>query len=47
VRLDYSRDREIPTLWIPVEIAERGTLVAVAAYVGNTRLIDNLLISPD
>jgi pantoate--beta-alanine ligase len=46
VRLDYFEIVNPDTL-DPVEIAERGTLVAVAAYVGNTRLIDNLLISPD
>lgn len=46
VRLDYFEIVNPDTL-DPVEIAERGTLVAVAAYVGNTRLIDNLLISTD
>jgi pantoate--beta-alanine ligase len=29
---------------LPVASVETGTLVAVAAYVGNTRLIDNLLV---
>jgi pantothenate synthetase len=28
---------------LPVTSAEAGTLVAVAAYVGSTRLIDNFL----
>ena len=32
----------------PVDDAAPGTLVAVAAYVGNTRLIDNLILdAPD
>ncbi len=30
----------------PVADVSKGALVAVAAYVGNTRLIDNLLIAP-
>jgi pantoate--beta-alanine ligase len=29
----------------PVEIAAPGSLFAVAAYVGNTRLIDNAILS--
>lgn len=45
VRLDYFEVVDPDTL-DPVENASRGALVAVAAYVGNTRLIDNLLLKP-
>ena len=43
VRLDYFAIVDPNTL-DPVEKASDGTLIAVAAYVGNTRLIDNILI---
>jgi pantoate--beta-alanine ligase len=43
VRLDYFEVVDPETL-DPVEQVSRGTLVAVAAYVGNTRLIDNFLL---
>lgn len=42
VRLDYLAIIDANTL-IPVTSIESGTLVAVAAYVGSTRLIDNFL----
>jgi pantoate--beta-alanine ligase len=45
VRLDYFEIVNAETL-DPVESVSRGALVAVAAYLGNTRLIDNLVISP-
>ena len=44
VRLDYFEIVNPDTL-DPVEDVSPGALVAVAAYVGSTRLIDNLLIS--
>ena len=43
VRLDYFEIVNPDTL-DPVEDVSGGALVAVAAYVGNTRLIDNLVI---
>jgi len=43
VRLDYFAIVDPCTL-DQVEEASEGTLIAVAAYVGNTRLIDNILI---
>jgi pantoate--beta-alanine ligase len=43
VRLDYFEIVDWDTL-DPAEDVSRGALVAVAAYVGNTRLIDNLLL---
>jgi pantoate--beta-alanine ligase len=43
VRVDYLAVVDARTL-LPVELAEKGCLVAVAAYVGKTRLIDNLLV---
>ena len=43
VRLDYFEVVDPETL-DPVENASRGALVAVAAYVGGTRLIDNLVL---
>jgi pantoate--beta-alanine ligase len=43
VRLDYFEAVDPETL-DPVEDVSRGALVAVAAYVGNTRLIDNILV---
>jgi pantoate--beta-alanine ligase len=45
VRLDYLEIVNPETL-DPVPAVTHPTLVAVAAYVGSTRLIDNLLISP-
>lgn len=45
VRLDYLEIVDNDTLEA-VEETSRGALVAVAAYVGTTRLIDNLLIAP-
>jgi pantoate--beta-alanine ligase len=44
IRVDYLAIVDANTL-LPVSFAERGTLVAVAAYVGSTRLIDNFLVS--
>jgi pantoate--beta-alanine ligase len=44
VRVDYIAVVSCETLQ-PVESIAKGALVAVAAYVGNTRLIDNLLIT--
>jgi pantoate--beta-alanine ligase len=43
VRVDYLTAVDASTL-LPVTTVETGTLVAVAAYVGNTRLIDNFLV---
>jgi pantoate--beta-alanine ligase len=43
VRLDYFELVDSGTL-DPVQKASRGTLVAVAAWVGSTRLIDNILL---
>ena len=43
VRLDYFEIVNPETL-DPVDKISGGTLVAVAAYVGNTRLIDNLML---
>jgi pantoate--beta-alanine ligase len=43
VRLDYFEVVDPDTL-DPVEDASRGALVAVAAYVGSTRLIDNIVL---
>jgi pantoate--beta-alanine ligase len=43
VRLDYLELVD-PQSLDPVSEAKEGTLVAVAAYVGNTRLIDNTLL---
>ena len=45
VRLDYFEIVDPDTL-DPVERIERRALVAVAAYVGSTRLIDNLILTP-
>jgi len=44
VRVDYIEFVDWETLW-PVLSATPGTLFAVAAWVGNTRLIDNTIIS--
>jgi len=43
VRIDYIELVDWATL-LPVEIASPGSLFAVAAYVGPTRLIDNAII---
>jgi pantoate--beta-alanine ligase len=43
VRLDYFEIVNAETL-DPIESAAQGALVAVAAYVGATRLIDNILL---
>lgn len=45
VRLDYFEVVDPETL-DPVEAAAGKTLVAVAAYVGSTRLIDNVVLEP-
>ena len=45
IRLDYFEIVDPETL-DPVERIWQKTLVAVAAYVGTTRLIDNLIIDP-
>jgi pantothenate synthetase len=44
VRLDYCEIVDPDTL-DPVERISQRALVAVAAYVGTTRLIDNLLLN--
>jgi pantoate--beta-alanine ligase len=43
IRVDYLAIVDANTL-LPVKRADSGTLVAVAAYVGKTRLIDNFLV---
>ncbi len=43
VRLDYAEVVDAATLE-PLEQAHEGALVAVAAYLGSTRLIDNLVL---
>jgi pantoate--beta-alanine ligase len=43
LQLDYA-DLVAPDTLQPVETAGPGTLIAVAAYVGSTRLIDNAVI---
>ncbi len=44
VRMDYLAIVDANTL-LPVPFAGAGTLVAVAAYIGATRLIDNFLVT--
>jgi len=44
IRVDYLAIVDANTL-LPVTSVETGTLVAVAAYVGSTRLIDNFLVA--
>jgi pantoate--beta-alanine ligase len=44
IRVDYLAIVDANTL-LPVTTVEAGTLVAVAAYVGSTRLIDNFLVA--
>jgi pantoate--beta-alanine ligase len=43
VRVDYIELVDWTTL-LPVEVAAPGTLFAIAAYVGSTRLIDNAVV---
>lgn len=43
VKLDYLAAVDAQTL-LPADRADPGTLIAVAAWVGQTRLIDNLLV---
>jgi pantoate--beta-alanine ligase len=43
LRLDYAAIVDPATL-LPVEDVSSGALIAVAAWVGSTRLIDNLLV---
>jgi pantoate--beta-alanine ligase len=43
IRIDYIELVDWPTL-LPVEIAAPGSLFAIAAYVGPTRLIDNIIL---
>jgi pantoate--beta-alanine ligase len=45
VRLDYFEIVD-PEDLTPISRIERKSLVAVAAFVGNTRLIDNILLEP-
>jgi pantoate--beta-alanine ligase len=45
VRLDYA-DLVDPDTLLPVTDTSRGALLAVAAWVGSTRLIDNVLLPP-
>jgi pantoate--beta-alanine ligase len=45
IRVDYLAVVDPNTL-LPIDTVEFGALVAIAAYVGNTRLIDNVLLSP-
>jgi pantoate--beta-alanine ligase len=45
VRIDYIAVVDPDTL-LPVENIRGGALIAVAAFVGSTRLIDNLLLPP-
>jgi pantoate--beta-alanine ligase len=44
VRVDYLAVVDADSL-LPVDAVTPGTLVAVAAYVGKTRLIDNFLVA--
>jgi pantothenate synthetase len=43
VRIDYLEIVDAETL-LPLREAATGALVAVAAYVGGTRLIDNTIL---
>jgi len=45
VKLDYLEIVDPDTLE-PVETVDKRVLVAVAAFAGNTRLIDNILLEP-
>jgi pantoate--beta-alanine ligase len=44
IRVDYFAIVDARTL-LPVPSADTGTLIAVAAYVGSTRLIDNFIVA--
>jgi pantoate--beta-alanine ligase len=46
VRLDYAEVVDAATIQ-PVDRLERDTLIALAAFVGSTRLIDNIAVSFD
>jgi pantoate--beta-alanine ligase len=46
VRVDYFAVVDAESL-LPIQTVQTGTLVAVAAYVGKTRLIDNFLVALD
>lgn len=46
IQVDYLAIVDANTL-LPVNSVETGTLVAVAAHVGSTRLIDNFLVARD
>jgi len=46
IRLDYVEVVDAGTLE-PVDTVAAATLVAVAAFAGRTRLIDNVTIDPD
>jgi pantoate--beta-alanine ligase len=43
IRLDYAEVVDPDTL-LPVDDLSRGALIAIAAWIGETRLIDNLLL---
>jgi pantoate--beta-alanine ligase len=45
IRVDYLAIVDPDTL-LPIDTVEFGALLAIAAYVGNTRLIDNVLLTP-
>jgi pantoate--beta-alanine ligase len=46
LRLDYAEIVDAATLQ-PIDRLERDTLIALAAFVGTTRLIDNIAVSFD
>lgn len=46
LRIDYAELRDPETLE-EVSIINKPTLLAIAAFVGNTRLIDNCILNPD
>ncbi|MES2219592.1 MAG: pantoate--beta-alanine ligase [Acidobacteriota bacterium] len=45
IRVDYLEAVDADTL-LPIDVVKSGGLLAVAAYVGNTRLIDNVVLAP-
>ena len=45
IRVDYLAVVDPETL-LPIDDVDGGGLLAIAAYVGNTRLIDNVLLPP-
>ncbi len=45
IRVDYLAVVD-PDNLLPIETLQTGGLLAIAAYVGNTRLIDNVLLGP-